>query len=535
MRLTPFLLMIALLAACAPAPAATPAAPPHTLPTPTRALTHPPEVSPAPSASPIPTRPPAPTPTPTPAPTRVPRRYVVTEFFYWYDPLTRAHMNQRDPLSLTLPGGALPDWHDPEWYYTEFADMLAAGIDIAACGYWTGEAWSDQALPVMAAALERLAGEGKTPPGLAMFYETVPLDSLDLTTPAGQAVMYANIHAFFAAIPPKFWGRIDGRPVIWYYSTALPPSRYNQSSFDYVYERFTTDFGERPYIVLDRSWDFDRRLRVDGIYTWGVAYLGFQPRDDIAGAGPGMDDHLVYGRNPPVIVPREDGRYYETNLYYALASGKDILWLETWNEHHEATNINHTAEYGRQYIDITRRYVDWFRQGIVPPRPAGGPYASAQSVQALFPGADGQWDGLRLLDVPGDGLWEAVEAGGGAARRTAGSLEGRYLYFEIEDDFAFFAAPVSVRVEVEYYDEGAGALILQYDSYEPGRPDRLEDHYCERVVATYRNTRSWQTAAVTLRGVRFANGQNMGADLRFWSGIDRETTLRRVTVTKIQP
>ena len=43
------------------------------------------------------------------------------------------------------------------------------------------------------------------------------------------------------------------------------------------------------------------------------------------------------------------------------ASGRHILAAETWNEFSEGTDIQETVEAGRQYIDLTRRYVDQFK------------------------------------------------------------------------------------------------------------------------------------------------------------------------------
>ena len=49
-------------------------------------------------------------------------------------------------------------------------------------------------------------------------------------------------------------------------------------------------------------------------------------------------------------------------LQAAVASGRTIMAIETWNELGEATGILETVEYGRQYIDMTRRYVDQFKR-----------------------------------------------------------------------------------------------------------------------------------------------------------------------------
>lgn len=485
------------------------------------------------------------------------RRKVVTEFFYWYDPATGGHIDRDadDVLSLGPPEGRMPDWRDVGWFKGEFSDMMAAGIDIAACSYWQGEKFSTAGTVNAVKALDELQAEGEVPPGLAMFYETLPFEGEDLTTGAGKQAFYKNIKAFFDLVPERHRGLIEERPVVWLYN-AFPAMRYDSSTFAYLRERFRADFGADPYIVVDRTWLDSGALPVDGSYTWGVAYLGFVPGDTVAGAGPGYDDHLLPSRAPGLIVPRADGACYERNLYYALASGRDVLWLETWNEHHESTNINATAEYGREYIEITRRYVDMFKHGEVPPKPALGPLSRVTSVSLEAPddGAtgepSGQVGGLALLfagSSEGDGLWRATEAAGRPAWKTDSSEAGRYLYFDLAEDFAWFDTPVTVDVTVEYLDTfstaeaGAGdpgkppVLEIQYDSFEPEREMVLADHYRPAKLAILQGSGQWKTATVRLNDVRFANGENGGADFRIWAGENLDLIVGRVAVAKVAP
>jgi hypothetical protein len=472
-------------------------------------------------------------------------RRVVTHFFYWYDPVTKEHMNKSDPLSLHPPAGTTLNWHDPAWYKTEFSGMIDAGIDIAACEYWAGEDFSTEGIPKMVAALDGLETEGKTSPGLGMFFDTVPLWDRDLTVEKGKKFFYSHIKTFFSLVPRRHWGVIQGRPVIWLYDTGGDHiSRYDASTFEYLRDHFLSDFGVDPYIVADRSWLASGPLPVDDTYTWGVAYMGFQPRDSVAGVGPGYDDHLVPIRYPGTVVPREDGAYYERNLYHALASGKNVLWIETWNEYHEASGINDTAEYGRTYIEITRKYVDMFKKGEVPPKPASGPLSLVGSVSVEATANGPRGEGLTLLAVDGDGRWQTVQAGGRPAWRTTTKGTGRYLYFSVARDFAFFDVAVDLDVTIEYLDslgDGEAAapasaiakLQMDYDSYEPGKPDSLAYHYRPKMVTGIGSTGQWKTAIARLTRVRFAGGENGLSDFRLWAGEDRDLIICKVTLTKV--
>ena len=495
-----------------------------------------------------------------PDPETLARRRVVTEFFYWYDPVTGAHMDAEGPLTLHPPEGRTPSWRDPAWFKAECADMAAAGIDIAACSYWPQEAWADKGLVNLVAALDELTAEGADPPGVVPFYETTYLWDQDLTTPTGRERFYEPVKRFYSQIPREHWGLIEDRPAVWFYDTGrVHAPTYDDSTFAHLYDTFTADFGVRPYVVVDKSWLDNHDLSVDGTYTWGVAFLGFHPRDSVAGAGPGYDDHLVPGRDSPIVVDRAGGAWYERNLYYALASGAQVLWLETWNEHHEATNIDETAEYGRTYIEITRRYVDMFKKGDVPAQPGGAPFSESETVtidaaalngdvtpgEGATPESGGPvaGEGLTLLSLGaggGDGGWELIETTAGPAWTTTGEGEGRYLYFAIADGFAFFDTPVTVDVGIEYLDvedpsHGYGELQIQYDSFEPGRPPTLADRYRPVTINPIRNSGEWYGAVIRLQNVRFANGQNGGADFRLWTGSDQDLTVRKVTVTKVTP
>jgi hypothetical protein len=145
-------------------------------------------------------------------------------------------------------------------------------------------------------------------------------------------------------------------------------NNFNQRVFNVTYARFTQDFKVRPFIVQATGWDCATtvpncvgQVHTDASYVWGVAQDGMQATELVAAAGPGYNDTLIAGRTPQVAA-REDGEYYRRNLTDAVDSGRPIVAIETWNEIHEASAICETVEYGRTYIDLTRRIVDKARQ-----------------------------------------------------------------------------------------------------------------------------------------------------------------------------
>ena len=92
--------------------------------------------------------------------------------------------------------------------------------------------------------------------------------------------------------------------------------------------------------------------------------FGFNPdtRFTVAEVGPGFTSFDEQGPDA-VDTPRRAGAYYEENLRLAVASGRKIMAIETWNELDEGTGILETREFGRQYIELTRRYADLFKRG----------------------------------------------------------------------------------------------------------------------------------------------------------------------------
>jgi hypothetical protein len=310
-------------------------------------------------------------------------RVVTTYYFYWHDltnPGRRARYDSGDfkkPPDMGRYSFALPDTH-----YREFSDMVAAGIDFVLPVYW-GEPghpgrtnaetcprfWSTDGIPPMVAALDALEAEGAALQ-VGMFYDTTILANADLTTPAGKEYFYVNVRDFFSRIPPRHWAALGGKPVVWLYDTWWAAA-FDQSTFDYVSERFAGDFGGlRPFIVREQQWDTSRGrgasepIWTDGRYAWGAAVFGFNPDPwlTVAQVGPGFSNAAICRTGPSCFdVDREGGAFYERSLQEAVASDRRILALETWNEFAEGSQIAETVQDGRLYIELTRRYADRFK------------------------------------------------------------------------------------------------------------------------------------------------------------------------------
>jgi hypothetical protein len=224
----------------------------------------------------------------------------------------------------------------------------------------------------MVEALDRNQALGAQPLQVGMFYDTTILANADLTTPAGMDYFYVNVRDFFSRIPPRYWAAIDNRPIVWLYDTVWV-SRFDQSSFEKLSERFAQDFGGlRLFIVRESQWQTSKGIEPpqpvssDGLYAWGAAPFGFNPSPEltVAEVGPGFKNTQYCTGGPEhncFDVDREGGLRYERQLQQAVASGRHLLAVETWNEFSEGTDVQETVETGREYIDLTRRYVELFK------------------------------------------------------------------------------------------------------------------------------------------------------------------------------
>ena len=312
--------------------------------------------------------------------------YVATTYyFYWHNLTDPDRLARQQGRFHVPPDPAHYTFLLPETHQREFNDMLAAGLNFVLPVYWgepghpgrtTSETsphyWSTEGIPAMVEALQRNEAQGAPPLQIGMFYDTTILANADLTTAAGKEYFYVNVRDFYSRIPPRFWAAIDGRPVVWLYDTAWV-SKFDQSSIDYLSDRFEDDFaGLRLFVVREAQWQTSKGLvpespvTSDGLYAWGAAVAGFNtsPELTVAQVGPGFKNTQYCTGGPEkncFDVDRQNGAWYESQLQQAVASGRHILAVETWNEFSEGTDIQETVETGRQYIDLTRRYADQFK------------------------------------------------------------------------------------------------------------------------------------------------------------------------------
>jgi hypothetical protein len=458
---------------------------------------------------------------------------VATSYFYWYDAQSQAHVLNADGTDAltdhppTLEGFS---YNNVDWHAQQLADMIEAGIDVLLPVYWgtplSQRQWSDEGLPKLVAARERLVSQGRNPPAIGMFYDTSTLQyneggyHVDLTTASGRLWFYGTVRNFWSQIPSQHRARIDGKPLVFLYASAFA-RRVDEQLFPAVQAMFQRDFGTDLFLVKMHGWPG----KADSEYQWGGALA---PQFlDTAGLGPGYDHTAVPGRTP-LVRQREDGQFYrrawQRLLTKEVASRPWLVHVETWNEFHEGTQICETREYGRQYIELTREFADLFHAGRKLDRSV---LRSDRQTAAASPEKS---DGLAIVPKPdGDGPVVEKTVDSRLAWSTVPNRHSpvsRYLYFDVDDAF-LFDTDEPIELIVTYWDGGPAEFRVDYDSSDPSLAGLLQQFRASGSQAIA-GTGQWKEARFVLNHARFA-GRSNGADFRL-AAVGKDLVIARVSL-----
>lgn len=477
---------------------------------------------------------------------------LATTYFYWYDVDTKAHIVNHDGSDamtthpVTLAGLS---YCQPEWHASQLKDMMSAGIDIVMPVFWgvPGQyeeghfSWSFKGIPPLVQAHDRLTADrdaqASEPPRIGLFYDTSILQHnaytpgggsyhVDLSTEFGREWFYTPIRDFFSLIPPEKWARIDGRPLVFLYACAFAKTK-DARALDHARRRFEEDFGVSCFIIKHRDW----LGAGDAQYQWGGA-IALKIDPDVAALGPGYDHSAVPGRKP-LVAERRGGEHYREAWQKLLSLNPArrpwLVHVETWNEWHEGTDIAESREYGRQYIDLTRRFAErWHAKEHVR---LEGALTHATTVTW----DPGKGSGLKPRPSTGDGIWKMMrQEGREALVSQPNDVSGaRYLYFNVDSLFAYDDDNLAVDVTVTYLDRGCDAFAVEYDNTDTSKgPVSGAFRHGGRVQLSGRG--GWKTATVRLQQCWFIDRCN-GADFRFAvHGMPLELAVSEVTVTRVE-
>ena len=153
------------------------------------------------------------------------------------------------------------------------------------------------------------------------------------------------------------------------------------------------------------------------------------------------------------------------------------------------------------------------------------------SLTAVFDGTS-ENGGIRVPSS-GDGVTQVAELDGkGCVQSAPSEWPIKYVYFDLDESFAFDIDPQPVTIVIEHYDGGCAGFELHYDSYDPESSVRAGAFKAGGSVEIG-NTNEWKKATFELTDARFANRCNW-VDFRLAVGGPGELPISRATVTKTQ-
>ena len=274
-----------------------------------------------------------------------------------------------------------------------------------------------------------------------------------------------------------------------------------------------------------------RAAHMDGVYLYGILPPGSAadyrsravswPKNAwfIPHAMPGFNNRCSWA-DFTLEVGREDGRFYDRH-WEGMLSGPALygVGVTSWNEWHEGTQIE-PALYGYRGNRPDRcRYSDYGTVGSygylyktqrwaakLARMPLPESYASRRAVSEGL-GPRNRDDGLYQLDV-GDGRTKAAHVSGRPARSPLpASSSVRYLYFAVENQFAWqLPAGTRMTFSVTFRDEGSGPLRVQYDGAGGIRTSP--------TVHSLAGTGRWRTVSFALPDAYLGSRLNRYTDLR---------------------
>ncbi len=172
----------------------------------------------------------------------------------------------------------------------------------------------------------------------------------------------------------------------------------------------------------------------------------------------------------------------------------------------------------------------------IPTLPSALTAGSLPAMTALTLQLGGEATGKYIsLDSGGDvdtlSLPGARQTGDGQVIPSAdqNTVADAYMQFRVDDAALLAGWPTtSVRLDVEYLDQGTDTFNVQYDGLAGGTFG--DGRFLESRPVIKTDSGEYRTASFVLKDVWFANRDN-GADFRIADRLDGAETIRRVTVT----
>lgn len=321
-------------------------------------------------------------------------RQVLAFYYPWYGSQERqghwvhwegVDIERRDIQSSThYPALGAYDSHDPAIVDQHFAWAKAAGIDGLIVSWWGPGDFTDRAMPLL---LARAEAHGLK---ITVYWEDVPQKTASGRIRAGIIDLGYLLRQY--GRHPAFL-KVDKKPVIFVYGRVM--GQVGFAEWPAIVRGAEAAFGG-PFALIADGPNRGNAALFDGIHTYNpVGWVAAAPPEALVDASrktyaaevqlarragkvaavtviPGYDDTKI--RKPGLMADRRDGRTYETLWRAAIAASPDWILITSFNEWHEGSEIEPSAEDGDVYLDLTRRMTAAFKASA---RPAVGGDAAA--------------------------------------------------------------------------------------------------------------------------------------------------------------
>jgi len=279
-------------------------------------------------------------------------------WIHWYS--YGYYMAKNHPLR-----GLYDSW-DEKVIKEHILEAMEAGIDGFVVSWWGPGSYETDTVYKMLRIIQDLKKEGKE------FYITIYYEGYE-----GKANL-KNVIEDLTFVLEEFsdnegFLKINNQPVIFIYSRAI--NNIPQDQWDIVLKEIRKKWNNVIFIVDSADIDFAKNF--GGIHIYNICGLKTYPKMEaflrtidlnakqrgiihVMDIAPGYDD--TYVRHPGFIVDRENGKLYEKLWELALDLNPDMIVITSWNEWHEATEIEPSIEEGRKYLELTKKWVTLWKE-----------------------------------------------------------------------------------------------------------------------------------------------------------------------------
>lgn len=340
--------------------------------------------------------------------------------------------NQDISESTHYPTLGAYDSHDPAVIDQHCRWAKAAHIDTFIVSWWGHGDYTDRAMPLI---LDACKQHGLT---ACIYYERVP-DPKTAQTAAQDIIKVLDKYGSHEAHL-----KVNGKPVVFIYGRAVEELGLTGwlEAVKLVhagYKDGATILGDQFSYGSARVFDGVHTYNtagslggqsLDAVETWAAAtYASWVQLADAAGkistltVIPGYDDTKI--REPGLAVDRFDGDLYRLQWQHAIEADPHWVLITSFNEWHEGSEIEPSAQFGQKYLDLTTEFAARFKstpRSVHTVAPAGGITQDEKDRLrdglkktriAVLPGAESMafWWLLDIGVEPVTLTWEQVVGG----------------------------------------------------------------------------------------------------------------------------